>query len=371
MRAVVVLNAGGAGTRMSAAVPKPLVEVLGVPLVERNLLRALGAGARRVVLVSGAAGEALRTWAADRAAPLCTSLGAEFECRTEAEPRGTIACLGELPATDAPVMMLYADNLTALDLSAFDAAHERSGADVTLAVHEASFDLPFGRVDCDGDRVRAYTEKPRLPVPIASGAYILSPAARAALPAQGRCDAPELVRARLASGAAVQAFHHAAAWIDVNDPPALLRAAALIASAPELERFVERPAVEVCGAVLTLEGAVLLEHRPAHARLMPDTWDTPGGKVEPGETPQACITRELSEELGLDGLSLRRLATFDDLDPGGTFVRHHVVHAPLSCVPTAREGQTIALCPLAALPSRLAGPAHRSLAWFGAAEGGR
>ena len=32
----------------------------------------------------------------------------------------------------------------------------------------------------------------------------------------------------------------------------------------------------------------------------PNTWDVPGGHVEPGETPDECIVREMKEEMGLD-----------------------------------------------------------------------
>jgi len=54
----------------------------------------------------------------------------------------------------------------------------------------------------------------------------------------------------------------------------------------------------VAAALIDDEGRVLLARRPAgkqHAGL----WEFPGGKVEPGETPQAALVRELAEELGV------------------------------------------------------------------------
>ena len=55
----------------------------------------------------------------------------------------------------------------------------------------------------------------------------------------------------------------------------------------------------VVAAALTNEsGAILLQKRPDHAS-MAGLWEFPGGKVEAGEAPEAALTRELFEELGI------------------------------------------------------------------------
>ena len=51
-------------------------------------------------------------------------------------------------------------------------------------------------------------------------------------------------------------------------------------------------------ALVDPDGRVLLARRP-EGRPMAGLWEFPGGKLEPGETPEACLIRELEEELGL------------------------------------------------------------------------
>ncbi len=55
----------------------------------------------------------------------------------------------------------------------------------------------------------------------------------------------------------------------------------------------------VAAALVDADGRVLVQRRPA-GTSMAGLWEFPGGKVEPGETPEAALIRELGEELGID-----------------------------------------------------------------------
>ena len=55
----------------------------------------------------------------------------------------------------------------------------------------------------------------------------------------------------------------------------------------------------VACALVDADGRVLVTQRPA-GRSMAGMWEFPGGKVEPRETPEAALVRELAEELGID-----------------------------------------------------------------------
>ncbi|MGF1474923.1 MAG: (deoxy)nucleoside triphosphate pyrophosphohydrolase [Geminicoccaceae bacterium] len=52
-------------------------------------------------------------------------------------------------------------------------------------------------------------------------------------------------------------------------------------------------------ALVDRDGRVLVGQRPPD-KSMAGLWEFPGGKVEPGETPEACLLRELAEELGVE-----------------------------------------------------------------------
>jgi len=55
----------------------------------------------------------------------------------------------------------------------------------------------------------------------------------------------------------------------------------------------------VAAALVDADGRILVQQRP-EGRAMAGLWEFPGGKIEPGETPEAALIRELREELAID-----------------------------------------------------------------------
>ena len=52
-------------------------------------------------------------------------------------------------------------------------------------------------------------------------------------------------------------------------------------------------------ALVDADGRVLIAQRP-EGKALAGLWEFPGGKVEPGETPEQTVVRELAEELGIE-----------------------------------------------------------------------
>jgi mutator protein MutT len=170
----------------------------------------------------------------------------------------------------------------------------------------------------------------------------------------------------MVAGARVLAYPHDAPWIDVNDVGGIRAAEALVARhAERFELWHRAPDVQVVGCVLLRDDDVLLEYRPDDARCYAAQWDTPGGKIAPGETPAQAMARELSEELGVAPRDLRPATRFDDVDTTSRRVfRHHVFTAALDGAAAAREGQRLAWHPRGRVAElgRVGRPALRSLA---------
>lgn len=65
------------------------------------------------------------------------------------------------------------------------------------------------------------------------------------------------------------------------------------------EASARAPLLVVAAALIDADGRVLVQQRPA-GKAMAGLWEFPGGKIEPGEGPEAALVRELAEELGID-----------------------------------------------------------------------
>jgi len=103
----------------------------------------------------------------------------------------------------------------------------------------------------------------------------------------------------------------------------------------------ERVIEVVAGVIIDKRGRILLSRRTPN-RDMPGLWEFPGGKREPGETPEAALARELDEELGIRVTVGAPLITVPQQYPGKRLQLHvrHVVH--WEGAPRGREGQALA-----------------------------
>ena len=96
-------------------------------------------------------------------------------------------------------------------------------------------------------------------------------------------------------------------------------------------------------ALIDADGRVLLAQRP-EGKSLAGLWEFPGGKVEPGESPEAALIRELQEELGIETkASCLAPLTF----ASHSYPEFHLLMQLIACrrwegIAPGREGQSLA-----------------------------
>lgn len=224
MRAVILV--GGEGTRLrplTLTTPKPLLPLMGRAFLHHVLDHLSAHGVDQVVLSSPYLEGAFRPFIAERHGdPVITWI-------TEREALGTGgAVLNALPYLgDEPFFVCNGDILTDLDLTAMAAAHDASGAAVSISTMHVDDARPFGLIETDGTgRIAAFREKPSDLVPgdINAGTYLIDPAALGGFP-EGNVSIERVVFPEIiARGDHVRAFGSQCYWADLGTPDNYRRA---------------------------------------------------------------------------------------------------------------------------------------------------
>jgi D,D-heptose 1,7-bisphosphate phosphatase len=132
MQAVVL--AGGKGTRLASVLqgkPKPLVDVGGKPLLERQIGLLLEHGIKDIILLVNYQSDQIEQFIASK-----NGYGANISIIDDGEPRGTAGAVLEIVEKLADqFLVVYGDTMINVDLSRFIAAHQQDKFDATLFVH--------------------------------------------------------------------------------------------------------------------------------------------------------------------------------------------------------------------------------------------
>lgn len=152
----VVLLAGGRGTRLApytTVLPKPLMPIGDMPVLEVLLRRLASSGFTRVHLATGHLAELIEAFFGDG-----SRFGVELSYWREDEPLGTAGPLAHIPFSGDRVLVMNGDLLTTLDFRELVDTHQRFGSAATIAVLRREVPIDFGVVRLDEDRVVGFDE---------------------------------------------------------------------------------------------------------------------------------------------------------------------------------------------------------------------
>jgi dTDP-glucose pyrophosphorylase/CBS domain-containing protein len=210
-----VIMAGGFGTRLQPltdTLPKPMLPVGGRPVMEWIVDQLRSSGIHRMKVSTHYLPEKIMEHFGDGSA-----FGVEMEYVNEDRPLGTGGVLGLLERHDEPMLVINGDVLTAIDFQKMHDFHQEHGADLTVALTLQQLEIPFGVVECVGTAVTGLREKPRVPVLVNAGIYLLQPSVHDFIPKGGeRFNMTDLIQWLLDAGRKVVGFPIREYWTDIG-----------------------------------------------------------------------------------------------------------------------------------------------------------
>ncbi len=214
-----VILAGGEGTRLkpyTTVVPKPLMPVNNIPILEVVLRQLAFAGIGRVTIATGYLANLIEAFVGNG-----SRWNLEVDYSMEDKPLGTagpIALIKDRLASCDVVLALNGDILTTLNYSTAIDFHRQKRAAATICVNRRDQFVDFGVIHTDSSgRFERYEEKPTLHYEVSMGINVFSSQALEYLkPATEFDNIPDLITRLHDSSERVFAFREPCYWLDIG-----------------------------------------------------------------------------------------------------------------------------------------------------------
>jgi NDP-mannose synthase len=211
-----VILAGGRGSRLTpytTVIPKPLVPIGEIPILELLIRQLKAQGFERVTLSVGYLSSLIEAYCGDG-----SRWDIALDYVREAEPLGTAGFLGLLEdIEDDRVLVVNGDTLTDLDMGRAYRDHDPNDG-ATICSSRRSMSIEFGVLETDDSgRLLSYSEKPEVAYDVSMGVNIVSAWAIAEHVTSGlHLDMPDLLRLIQDGGGVVRVNATDAYWLDMG-----------------------------------------------------------------------------------------------------------------------------------------------------------
>jgi NDP-sugar pyrophosphorylase family protein len=224
MKAVIL--AGGKGARLAPytkILPKPLMPIGDLPILEILLRQMKRAGVDEAILTVGHMAHLLESFFQDG-----QQLGLRIRYSLEENPLGTAGPLSLVKGLDDSFLVANGDILTNLHIADLVESHRRSGAIATIATHQRQVKIDLGVIQIHGasngssplseNQIVDYIEKPVYPLLVSMGIYVFEPRVLEYIPYNQYLDFPDLVLHLIQAGERVISYPFTGYWQDLGRP---------------------------------------------------------------------------------------------------------------------------------------------------------
>ena len=213
----VFLMAGGFGTRLRPLTdhcPKPMLKIGNKPILETVIRSFIKAGFVNFYISTHYMPEQIEQHFGDG-----SELGVNITYVYEESPLGTGGALGLLPKDlpkDLPFIMMNGDVLTKVDFQRLLDFHTENQADATMCVREYDYQIPYGVINGEGNKITSMVEKPIQRFFVNAGIYVVSPRVIQSVPENHRIDMPTLLEEHMLERENILMFPIHEYWLDIG-----------------------------------------------------------------------------------------------------------------------------------------------------------
>jgi NDP-sugar pyrophosphorylase family protein len=193
-------------------IPKPLLPLGEMPILEIVIQQLAGAGVSRIILTLGHMAPLLLACIGDG-----SRWGIKIESVHEEEPLGTAGPLRMIKDLDDDFFVMNADLLTTLDFREMFAYHVQNNSIGTIGLSKREVLIDYGVIQTDSNGIlNNYIEKPTIPYSVSMGINVLSKRCMEFIPPSGKFDMPDLMLAMHRAGHPVHCFGTDCYWKDIG-----------------------------------------------------------------------------------------------------------------------------------------------------------
>ncbi|MEF1170797.1 nucleotidyltransferase family protein [Vibrio sinaloensis] len=213
----VFIMAGGFGTRLKPLTdtcPKPMLHIGNKPILETVIRSFIKSGFVNFYISTHYMPEQIQAHFGDG-----SELGVNINYVHEEQPLGTGGALGLLPKDlpeGLPLIMMNGDVLTKVDFQRLLDFHVENDADATMCVREYDYQIPYGVINGEGNKISSMVEKPVQRFFVNAGIYVVSPRVIASVPKNHHIDMPTLLEQHMHERDNVLMFPIHEYWLDIG-----------------------------------------------------------------------------------------------------------------------------------------------------------